>query len=104
MARMFAWLLPPSIAESLFNAGHVLAEPSQDKIAFFAGWHLGAKQLEDERIGRLADSPDGFVRSLGFQARKASASHELLWILADGSTTKLDNSVGSETQDDGEGG
>jgi hypothetical protein len=81
-----------------------LTQPSQDKLAFFAVWHFGAKQLENERVRRLANSSDSFIRSLGFQATKASAIHERLWILADGSTTKLGNSAGSETRDDGEGG
>jgi hypothetical protein len=59
-----------------------LAQPGQDEFALFAARHFGAKQLEDERIGRLANSPDCRVGSLSFQATQASAIDKSLWILA----------------------
>lgn len=72
LARLLARIVPrgpQSISQRLFNAGQVLTEASQNKFALFAARHFGAKQLEDERIGCLADAPDGCLGSLGFQAR-----------------------------------
>jgi len=77
-----------------------LTQPSQNKFALFAARHFGTKQLEDEWIGRLANSSDRCVGSLSFQATQASAIDKRFWILAYGSTTKLGNSVAGQAQND----
>src|SRR5262249_25796509 len=103
LARLLVQIAPPgwwSIAQGLFNAGHVFAESSQNAFALSAAWHFGAKQLEDEWIGRLAKSPDRCVRSLSFQAPQASVIDKRLRILAYGSTTKFGNSVAGQAQND----
>src|SRR5262249_18253877 len=103
VARLRGPSAPPgwwSIAQGLFNAGHVFAESSQNAFALSAARHFGAKQLEDEWIGRLANSPDRCVRSLSFQAPQASVIDKRLRILAYGSTTKFGNSVAGQAQND----
>jgi hypothetical protein len=103
LARLLVQIAPRgswSIAQGLFNAGHVFAEPNQNQFALSAARHFGAKQLKDEWIGRLANSPDRCVGSLSFQATQASAIDKRLWILAYGSTTKLGNSVAGQAQND----
>jgi hypothetical protein len=102
VARLLVQIAPrgSSIAQGLFNAGHVFAEPNQNQFALCAARHFGAKQLKDEWIGRLANSPDRCVGSLSFQATQASAIDKRLWILAYGSTTKLGNSVAGQAQND----
>jgi hypothetical protein len=82
-----------SKAQDLFKACHVLAEPSQNEFALFAARHFGTEKLEDEWICRLSNPPDRCFGSLNFQATQASAIDKRLWILSDGSTTKLCNSV-----------
>ena len=77
------------IAQGLFDAGHVFAELSQNPFELFAAWHLGAKLLKDERIGRFANSPGCCVGGLGFQPAQAPAIDKRLWILAYWRTTKL---------------
>jgi hypothetical protein len=54
---------------------------------------VGPKQLKYQRIGCLANSPDGCVGSLSFQTTQASAINKCLWVFADRSTTKFSNSV-----------
>jgi hypothetical protein len=78
-----------SKAQDLFKACHVLAEPSQNEFALFAARHFGTEKLEDEWICRLSNPPDRCFGSLNFQATQASAIDKRLWILSDGSTTKL---------------
>jgi hypothetical protein len=80
--------------------GHVFAEPSQNQFALFAARHFGTKQLEDERIGRLANSPDCCIGSLSFQPTQASAIDKRFWIFAHGSTTELGNSLAGQAQND----
>jgi hypothetical protein len=103
LARLLVQIAPRgswSIAQGLFNAGHVFAEPNQNQFALSAARHFGAKQPKDEGIGRLVNSPDRCVGSLSFQATQASAIDKRLWILAYGSTTKLGNSVAGQAQND----
>ncbi len=87
-----------SVPEGRFNASQVLAQPRQNKFAAFAARHLGAKQFEDKRIGRLANSLDSCRCSLSFEARQPSAVDKILWVLADRGTTKLGNALGGRTQ------
>jgi hypothetical protein len=54
--------------QCLFYAGQILTDSSQNKLALFATRHFGAEQIEDERVGRLANSRDCYIRSLIFQA------------------------------------
>jgi hypothetical protein len=101
LARLLVQIAPRvSIAKGLFNAGHVLAEPSQNQFALFAARHFGAKELKDEWIGRLANSPDRCVGSLSFQVTQASAIDKRLRTLAYGSATKLGDSVAGQAQND----
>src|SRR5262249_25538199 len=86
------------------RASRVRAEPSQNKLALFAARHLGAKQLEDKGIGRLANSPDRRLGSLGFQATHASTIHHRLRAVAYGSTAKLGNALAGQAQKDRESG
>jgi hypothetical protein len=83
----------PSISQGVFNAAQVFPQPSKNEFAVFAARHLGAKELEDEWIGGLSNSPDRCLGSLSFEATQTSAVDEDLWVLADGSTTKLSNPV-----------
>jgi hypothetical protein len=72
LARLLARIVPrgsQSISQRLFNAGKVLTEASQNKFALFAARHFGTEQLKDERVGRLANSPDRCLGGLCFQAR-----------------------------------
>jgi hypothetical protein len=87
-----------SMSQGLFDAAQVLSQPTQNKFALFTARHFGAKQFEDERIGRLANSLDSCGGSLSFQATQASAIDERLWVVAYGSTTKLGNSVTRRAQ------
>src|SRR6516165_4719510 len=59
-----ACLWSQSISQRLFNASQVLTKPSQNNFALLAARHFRAKQLEDERIGRLTNSPDCCFGSL----------------------------------------
>jgi hypothetical protein len=79
-----------------------LTEASQNKLALFAARHLGAKQLKDKGISRLANSPDRRLGSLGFQATQASAIHKRLRLLAYGRTAKLGNTLAGQAQKDRE--
>ena len=93
-SRLHLDQIPPQglarpIAQGLFDAGHVFAELSQNPFELFAAWHLGAKLLKDERIGRFANSPGCCVGGLGFQPAQAPAIDKRLWILAYWRTTKL---------------
>jgi hypothetical protein len=89
-----------SISQSLLNPGQIFTEPIQNKLALFAARHFGTKQLKDERIGRLPNSPHRCVGSFNFQATQTSAIDKCLRIIAYGSTTKLDKSVASQAQND----
>jgi hypothetical protein len=94
--RRFAAIVPcrsQSISQGLFNAAQVLTQSRQDDFALFAARHFRAKQLEDQWICRLANSPDRCFGSLRFKATQASAIDKGLWIVAYGITTKLGNSV-----------
>jgi hypothetical protein len=105
LARLLARIVlrgSRSISQRPFNAGQVLTQPSQNKFALFAARHFGAKQLENEWIGCLANSSDRCVGSLSFQATQAPAVDKRFWILAYGSTTKLGNSVAGQAQNNRE--
>jgi len=71
---MLAHIVPresESISQYPFNASQVLTASSQNKFALFAARHLGAKQSKNQRIGSLANSSDGYLGCLGFEARQA---------------------------------
>jgi len=94
---------PESISKYRFNASQVLTEPSQNKFALFAARHLGAKQFKNQRIGSLANSSDGYLGGLGFEARQASTIDKRFRVLAYGGTAKLRNSLAGQTQNDQKG-
>jgi hypothetical protein len=88
------------MSHGLFNAAQVLPQPSQNEFAFFSARHFGAKQLKDKWISRLSNPPDRRIGSFGFHAAQASTIDKCLWILADGSTTKLGEPVAGQAQND----
>jgi len=92
-----------SISQYPFNASQVLTEPSQNKFALFAARHLGAKQFKNQRIGSLANSSDGYLGGLGFEARQASTIDKRFRVLAYGRTAKLGNSLAGQAQNDQKG-
>jgi hypothetical protein len=77
-----------------------LTEPSQDKLALFATRHFGAKQFKDERIGRLANSPDRDLGGLGLKPTQAPAIDKRFGVLAYGRTAKFRNSLAGQAQND----
>ena len=82
---MLAHIVPresESISQYPFNASQVLTESSQNKFALFAARHLGAKQSKNQRIGSLANSSDGYLGCLGFEARQASTIDKRFRVLA----------------------
>ena len=88
-----ARLLVRSKAQDLFKACHVLAEPSQNEFALFAARHFGTEKLKMSGYAASRTLLIAASGSLNFQATQASAIDKRLWILSDGSTTKLCNSV-----------
>ena len=100
---MLAHIVPrgsESISQYSFNASQVLTEPSQNKLALLAARHFGAEQFKDERIGRLANSPDRDLGSLGLKATQASAIDKRFRVLAYGGTAKFRNSLAGQAQND----
>jgi hypothetical protein len=91
---------PLSISQDLLNTAQVLTQSRQNDFALFTAGHFRAKQLKDQWICRLANSPDRCVGSLRFKATQASAIDKCLWIVAYGITTELGNSVAGQAQND----
>src|SRR6516225_11703642 len=89
---------PESISQHPFNTPQVLAEPGQNKFALFAARHFVSKQPEDQWIGGLANSSDRYLGSLGFQATQASTIHKRFRVITYWRTTKLGNTLASQTQ------
>ncbi len=97
-AVRFAWLA--DYIRDSFQSGPGLDQPLQNNFALFAARHLGAKEFEDERIGRLANSPDRYLGSLRLKARQAPAIDELFRVFAYGRAAKLSNSFTRQAQND----
>src|SRR6516165_9615312 len=94
---MVAHIVPAeSISQYPFNASQVLTESSQNKFALFAARHLGAKQSKNQRIGSLANSSDGYLCCLGFEARQASTIDKRFRVLAYWRAAKLCNSLAGQ--------
>jgi hypothetical protein len=77
-----------------------LTKASQNNFALLAARQLGAKQLKDKRIGRLANPPDRDLGSLGLKATQASTIDKRFRILAYGGTAKFRNSLAGQAQND----
>jgi hypothetical protein len=54
---------------------------------------LRPKQPKYQRIGCLANSPDGCGSSLSFETTQASTINKRFWVFAERSTNKFSNSV-----------
>ena len=73
-----------------------MTKASQNNFALLAARQLGAKQLKDKRIGRLANPPDRDLGSLGLKATQASTIDKRFRILAYGGTAKFRNSLAAK--------
>jgi hypothetical protein len=92
-----------SISQILLNAGEILTKPVQNKFALLAARHFCAKQLENERIGRLTNSSDRYLGSLSFQARQAASIDKRFRVFAYGGTAERGNSFAGQAQNDCKG-
>ena len=79
--------------QCLFYAGQILTKSSQNKFALFAAGQLGAEQIEDEWVRRLANSRDCDIRSLIFQAAQPSTMYKRARVLPYGGAAEFSDSL-----------